>query len=249
MLSNIPLHLVKLAALPSKALTRSAVLLPLPYRFLVPSSEVDDAVRNLEHVFIAKDYEQLSGFEPRGVVVDLGAYAGFYAVKAAKRSRFVVAVEANPLMCHYLHANIGLNNTRNVRVVCAAVDAEKSWRTFFVAEHMVNSSLLGEYVSEFSALKSTLRVPTLTLEDVFQLAGVDKADLLKVDVEGAESRLINENSEILRPGVVDRIVIEVHTPFCSAKTIADKLSKRYRVAIFSETELPNQVFIYAWAHH
>lgn len=238
---------MKLAALPPKVLAQSSVLLLLPYRFLVPSSEVEDALLNLEHVFLARDYERLTGFEPRGVVLDLGAYAGFFSVKSAKRSNQVVSVEANPIMCQYLSINARLNDAKNTRVICAAVDVERGWREFFVAEHMVNSSLLREYVDEFSSLMKTLRVPAITLEDVLRLAGIEKVDLLKVDVEGLEDRLVSENSEIFRPEVARRVVVEVHPPFCSAKTVANELSKRYKVAIVAESELPNQAFVYAWA--
>ncbi|MEM3647288.1 MAG: FkbM family methyltransferase [Thermofilum sp.] len=243
---DILLQLVKLAALPLQPFAQSSVLLLPPYRFLVPSSELEDALLNLDHVFFSRDYERLSGFEPRGVVVDLGAYAGFFSVRAAKRSRQVVSVEANPLMCHYLRVNAKLNGVKNARIICAAVDLERGSRELFVAENMVNSSLIGEYVGEFSSLKRTLRVQAITLNDVLRLAGVEKVDLLKVDVEGLEGRLVDENSEILHPEVVQRVVVEVHPPFCSAKSIAEKLSRRYRVAIVAESELPNQVFVYAW---
>ncbi len=223
----------------------STVLVVPPYRFLVPRRELDSAVRNAEHVFFLRDYERVKGFEPEGVVVDIGAYLGFYSVRASRRSEAVVAVEANPLACHYLKVNLRLNSARSVKPLCAAIDQESGARTFYVAERIINSSLLLEYVEDFSKLSAVIRVPAVTLGQLLELVGIEEVDLLKVDVEGAEARVLRGGRELLERGVFKRVVVEVHPPYSTAREVAELLGPRYRSLVLAEGSAPNQVFVYA----
>ena len=222
----------------------TALVIP-PYRFLVPSWELASAAKNLEHVFFLRDYERVRGFEPEGVVVDLGAYLGFYSVRASRRSEAVVAVEANPLACQYLGANLRLNSARNVKPLCLAVDQRSGAETFYVAEHMVNSSLLREYVEDFSEVRAALRVPVITLEQLLDLVGVEEVDLLKVDVEGAEARVLKGGRRLFERGVFRRVVVEVHPPYSTAREVADLIGPGYRSLVLAEGSAPHQVFVYA----
>ena len=226
-------------------LSESTVLMVPPYRFLVPREELDSAVRNAEHVFFLRDYERVRGFEPEGVVVDVGAYLGFYSVRASRRSEAVVAVEANPLACRYLEVNLRLNSARRAKPACVAVDRKGGARTFYVAARIVNSSLLREYVEDFSGLRAAVRVPAVTLEELLELVGVGEVDLLKVDVEGAEARVLEGGRRLFERGVFKRVVVEVHPPYSTAREVAELLGPRYRSLALAESSAPNQVFVYA----
>uniref|UniRef100_A0A7C3SLD3 FkbM family methyltransferase n=1 Tax=Thermofilum pendens TaxID=2269 RepID=A0A7C3SLD3_THEPE len=223
----------------------STVLVLPPYRFLVPSGELESAARNVEHVFFLKDYERLKGFRPEGVVVDVGAYLGFYSIRASRSSEIVVAVEANPLACRYLEVNLKLNSARNVKPLCSALDRVGGIRTFYVANRMINSSFLLDYVEDFSRLKVALRVPALTLKQLLEQLGMGEVDLLKVDVEGAEEEVLEGGRELFEQGVFKRVVVEIHPPYSTAKRVAELLGPRYRLLVLAEDSAPNQAFVYA----
>lgn len=242
--------LERVSLVPGLLGSRSTVILFPPYSFVIPVSEVEEARRNIEHIFIHKDYERFPEFSPADArsIVDLGAYLGFYTVRALRLSRKsrVVSVEANPVSCMYTIWNIALQGgAERARVLCRAVDGERGAGRFYVGLSMVNSSLLREYVDEFTSVARELVVPKVTLLDVFQAAGFRRIDLLKVDIEGAEKRVFEKSLEVLEQFDVGRIVVELHEGFSHARHLSDTLSADYNVYVVRDEGAPFQSFLYA----
>lgn len=242
--------LAQLFSLPSSLGAESTILAYPPLRFAAPSSEVQEALRNFEHVFVYRDYEKLPEFQPGWAerIVDLGAYIGLYAIrflKAAKRAR-ALCVEANPLACVYLHWNLRLNGVGDrAWVECKAVDSWSGVDTLYVGESMVNSSILPSYVWEYSRVSHSVRVPKLTLEELLHRSGFKSVDLMKVDIEGLEERVLLSSLDVLSSYNVYRLVVELHEGFSSAKRISEALEGEYKVLVVVDESAPNQKFLYA----
>ncbi|HIC98966.1 MAG TPA: hypothetical protein EYP08_04835, partial [Pyrodictiaceae archaeon] len=95
----------------------------LPYGLvaIVPNTQLPEAWANILHVFCYRDYARFEDFTPRRgwVVVDVGAYLGFYTLWAGVHvgdSGFVVAVEPNPTAREIILSNVSLNRGRIGRI-------------------------------------------------------------------------------------------------------------------------------------
>lgn len=123
-------------------------------------------------------------------IVDVGANAGAFSLPILKAGRAAQAVfvEPNPVMRARLQRNIVLNRMRNAHVVDCAIGAEAG-----VAELQFpkNGNLGQARVGvAYEAGDVGIEVAVRPLADVVAEAGLHAIDLLKVDVEGLEDRVI-----------------------------------------------------------
>lgn len=138
------------------------------------------------------------------VVIDIGANIGAFAIRAARLSRQVVAVE--PVTCDHLIENVRLNGV-DVRVVCGALGsgcpAQVRWDDLDIC------------------------MPTLTLRNIIGIAG--GCDFLKCDCEGAEWMIDPEDLAGIR-----RIEMELHLPpICRPPKLSllEYISRHYEFSI------------------
>lgn len=228
----------------------TATFFPFYARFVFPSSERGEFFRNIDHIYIHRDYEAFAEFVPEKCwrVLDVGAYVGLYTVRAArfvKECGQVYSFEANPLIFSYLVRNASLNGLENVKTYNLAVSYKAGEEKLYIGKSMVNSSLLEDYVEYMSEARSIRRVHAVPLDLILDMLGF--VDLLKIDVEGLEEKIVS-NSEALEPHRVQRIVVEVHPPFTHSADISKLLEGRgYKVATYSPEGAYNQSFVYAFA--
>jgi FkbM family methyltransferase len=126
-------------------------------------------------------------------VVDLGSHVGLYALAAAAenpRAR-VLAVEPFPRNVALLQHNAA--SFPNVSVLPFAVGATSGDGVLEERPLSGGGVLLDESVAaaaSSSAGSQRHMVPVVTLLDLGQQAGIDRIDLLKMDLEGAEHELL-----------------------------------------------------------
>ncbi|MBA2669485.1 MAG: FkbM family methyltransferase [Gemmatimonadetes bacterium] len=128
---------------------------------------------------------------PGSVIFDIGAHTGYYSLLAymltEPRGR-VMAFEPNPRNLRFLHKHVKMNRLSMVEVLPVAV-----------------SDRAGEAAFEFGTGSGTgrlasagdVRVTTTTVDTVVAERGVAPG-FLKIDVEGAEVKLLEGAIETLR---------------------------------------------------
>ena len=121
--------------------------------------------------------------------VDVGSHFGTYTLLAARAvgpHGTVHAFEPDPAVYRLLAFNVRLNRSANTHAHRNAVSDARGSREFEIRKEAMLSSLAphGDRIGAHGTVK-TIRVDTLRLDDVFA-ADAKKADLIKVDVEGAE---------------------------------------------------------------
>jgi len=235
--------------------TGKILRIPLPHGLVavVPDTQLPEAWANILHVFCYRDYARLEGFTPdQGwIVADVGAYLGFYTLWAGvhvRDSGLVVAVEPNPVAREILLSNVSLNRDRIGRVafdprpVCGSLGI----RRLYVTRYWATSSIVRGYAEHMGDIEDAILVPCTTLDRLFEDHSLERIDLLKLDVEGAEEEVLA--SPIVRPEKVVRVVVEVHPPWASVERIAELLRDRgYKVDVVAPSELEHQAFVYATA--
>ncbi|NMA11445.1 MAG: FkbM family methyltransferase [Methanomicrobiales archaeon] len=132
-------------------------------------------------VYVVGEYH-FDDIRPDEIVMDLGANVGAFCIRAARRSRHVLAVE--PILTEALRENVARNGG-GVDVVDGALGTGESVRIAW-----------GE---------KTLAVTTRTLGEFAAMAG--GCDFLKCDCEGAEWFIRPQDLDGVR-----RIEMELHMP-------------------------------------
>jgi FkbM family methyltransferase len=131
------------------------------------------------------------------VFVDVGAYKGYYSVRMARRCGRVVAFEPSPRNRRVLEENVRLNGLGNVTVLPYAA-GESRYRARLYPR-AAGSTLLEGYVKA-----EPVEVEVAPLDEV-----IDEADIIKVDVEGYEAKVI-EGAKRLIERLKPTLVIEHH---------------------------------------
>jgi FkbM family methyltransferase len=133
--------------------------------------------------------------KPGMTVWDVGANVGFYTLAFSRLvgdTGKVVAFEPSGLNAAYLLQHVTLNNLTNVTVVQAAVSDEVGVVSFAVGR----SSFVGAITNS-----SGYQIPSLSLDDYSQQhSGGVFPDVIKIDVEGAESSVLSGASRLLAEG-------------------------------------------------
>lgn len=155
-------------------------------------------------------------------VVDVGAYVGIYSLWASKRvgdEGLVLAFEPNPLALQALMLNIKLNNVKNILVLPYALGDEIGTSKLFVAKENIGaSSFIKDHVTKnpggpLSIVKE-YACPVVPFDYLLNLRlfgkTVEQVDLMKIDVEGYEMKVLKGSRKALMKGLVKRIVVEVH---------------------------------------
>jgi FkbM family methyltransferase len=126
-------------------------------------------------------------------VFDIGAHVGFYTLLMARvvgDSGRVFAFEPWPPNLADCLAHLRMNRVANVVVVPAAVGNAGGLASFASGD----SSTTGKVVS----VDTAVRVASVTLDALVALEGFPVPDVVKVDVEGAESRVLEGAQMLLR---------------------------------------------------
>jgi len=148
------------------------------------------------------------------VVFDVGANQGSVTLVAAKRvpNGRVFSFEPVPQVFAQLKANVEVNGFRNVSLFnCALSDAPGTanmYTSLDVAIHSaVNEGLASFFSSDYrTSLLGVVEVKTM--DEVVKSNAVERVDLVKIDVEGAELQVLHGAASMLQrdhPGILMEI--------------------------------------------
>jgi FkbM family methyltransferase len=157
----------------------------------------------------------------KSIVVDLGAHRGRFAERI---------VEAFDCTCHAVEASPHLipelKKSERLRVHHYAIAPADGELWFNIANRADSSSLLD--LPPDKQLER-VRVPAITLGGFLSRHGVERVDVLKIDIEGAEIGVLDSVSdEILSK--IGQITIEFHdfcgvTPSAEVRRVVGRLQK------------------------
>lgn len=180
-------------------------------------TSADFKVRHIDEYrfFRNSDYEMpyrdevLTDLRPDDVFYDLGSRFGLYACLAgstlAGSEGEVIAVEPNPYNVTRIIENIQLNDIDGTIIPAAAHD-EDGYFPLDVTPRKTDGS------RRLSNEPSILTVPSATIDSL--ATQVNPPDILKIDVEGNEDRVLDGMTKQL--GQCRSIYCEVHTQYGNA---------------------------------
>lgn len=149
---------------------------------------------------------------PGKVVFDVGAHVGYMTAVASLAvgpEGEVCAFEPLPLNLRYLRRHVALNELGNVRIVAAA-GGDRTGTSGFDEGTGTGTGHLAE--------DGSLEVRTVVLDELVRSGEIPPPDVMKVDVEGAEARVLRGAMDILS---TDRptLLLSTHGPEAWGKSV------------------------------
>lgn len=144
-------------------------------RWLAFSPLIPDAIQDFSPI---KGYEMYRQLQPGDVVVDAGAFPGDYALFAARQvgeDGFVYAFEPEEKNRRILERNIRKSGFRNIEVIPKGLWNEQT--TLCLNAQGVASTVKAEGAET---------IEVINLDQFVRERGLQKLDVLKMDIEGAE---------------------------------------------------------------
>jgi len=185
-------------------------------------------------------------FKPRkgSIVVDAGAHVGFYTLKVAKEvgdKGLVIAVEPEDKNYALLSLNIRINKYQNVIPVKSALSDFNGKAKFFLKGRSCSHSLIGK--TWITPIVGFTEVAVTTLDDLLEKLNIKKVDVLKINVEGAELKVLKGSKELLAKGRISKIVVETHPPH---KQEANEINRYLRAFGYRIKVVDDARYLYAW---
>jgi FkbM family methyltransferase len=148
------------------------------------------------------------------VVIDVGSNLGYFTLLAASlvgHSGRVHSFEPNSKLIQFLHKSIEINGfDESVRLINVAVAEESGgFAKLHLSAVAASSGVSSLLPLPHLATDSTIEVPLLALTDYCRTQQISNVRLLKVDVEGAELRVIRGARDLLLQRSVEMLVCEV----------------------------------------
>lgn len=177
------------------------------------------------------------------IFVDCGAHWGYYTCLASKlvgQSGHVYSFEPNLISVQLLSLNISLNELSNVSVIPLAL-----WNLPTMLEFVIETQTTGgsHVIGVFDRYSRGQAVIATTLDKIFE---PNEIDVLKVDCEGSDVRILKGAENILSNG--HAIVISENPNVGELERYGYKIIKKFteeQVQIFTKatSELPNNAII------
>lgn len=172
---------------------------------------------------VMRGYEPLTGrlftqtISPGAVVLDIGAHVGHYTLLAAHATGpdgRVFAFEPATENFELLRRNIRANGYKNVVALQKAV-ASRSGRRMLLLSESPDSH--GFYEHPLSPARGTYAVDCVSVDDFI---GEDRVDVVKIDIEGAESEAL-EGMDVTLDRNRDLVLFLEFNPSCIERAGVD----------------------------
>ena len=143
---------------------------------------------SLIEIYVFKEYDWDCGFVPQ-TILDLGAHFGDTALyyNAVYPGTKIIAVEPDPINFARLQKNVAAYP--NIIPLHCAVGEENGTITLFLAQNG-----LGHSTALRKENHGSVEVEQVTVATLLSQNGLEKVDLLKFDIEGAEAALFKDSA-------------------------------------------------------
>lgn len=173
---------------------------------------------NFEAKFIRDTLQQ------GNTVFDIGANAGFFTLIAAKKvgpAGHVYAFEPGVYELQLLRHNLKINHLDNVTIVDCAVSDKVGTAQFAISnDGAMNSLAQTKHPSQ--KIKEWREVKVITLDYFVEQQGIKHVDFMKIDVEGAEKKVLQGATNFLTRLDAPMILCE----FCDVTALGFQSSGR-----------------------
>ena len=163
------------------------------------------------------------------VILDIGANIGYYTLLAARligAEGKVYAFEPDPYNFSLLNKNVKINGYNNVTTVQKAVFSQSGKMQLFLDKN----NLGGHSLSKANVNKSNSTSTEVTSIDDYFINSKQKIDLVKMDVQGLEMKVIEGMDNVIKENKEIQIILEfwpwgLQNAGSSSPTLLNKLGE------------------------
>lgn len=170
--------------------------------YSIPNKVIESCVAAFsgEKPYVERLMDQI---QPGDVFWDVGSFVGLLTVLGAHRAKQVIAIEPDPGLANQTRSNVALNKLANVTLVECALGAK---------EEILSLNTSGEQGAAPSffakGLARQVEVPVRRLDALATEVGTP--NVLKIDVEGFEDKVLEGGAVTLRHPGLRAIFLELH---------------------------------------
>lgn len=185
------------------------------YKIWLNNNNVFQSLHTYLEIFKENDHTILDEFvkEDMKIIFDIGANEGHYLLKIREKIPYakIISVEPNPEAFRILKKNVTENKIKNVILVNRAVSSGNGIENFEIVKGITQVGALKIYGEKWFGKNriKKIKVKTITLENLINTYDTIEVDLLKIDAEGTELRILKSSKNIL--DIIKRIVVEFHS--------------------------------------
>lgn len=169
------------------------------------STDINEAVVVLSGIEYPEPFCKLNDSQP--IIFDIGANIGSFSVYAHRLNKhlnpIIYAFEPHPDNAQITKANLkrnGLSGYHIVQKALAGIDGAASFDT---------SGAFDSFKLKNKDTANSIEVETVKLSSFCQAKGIDRINLLKIDIEGGEYDVIEHDLDFVNR-CVDVILVEYH---------------------------------------
>jgi len=238
---GFPLHYVIPSLLTYEVSRRSScpcryLILPNGFRVILPIRHQNirrGTLYTYSEIFIYNEYSKLPEYNVHNgdIVLDVGAFVGLYTLSVADKASFIIAIEPNIASYTFLINNIKLNKLHSKVMTFNVALGDFEGRTMLYIENWLASSstLFNSWHKDYGHSLS-IPVRIIRLDNLLKSLGIDRIDMAKIDVEGAELMVLRGAMESLRTHLIRKLIIEVHLDIVDIRDVKGFLEKHnYKV--------------------
>lgn len=169
--------------------------------YVYPVNEISRAIF-LTGYYEPNEFVYLNKFlKPGMTFIDVGANIGLYTLFAAKKvgdQGTVLGIEPSDREFQRLKAHVELNSLSNARLLQVAVSSSRTEAELLVAtEKHSGHNTLGAFGYDCVMAQGKEWVHVERLDDIVQQEGLQRVDVIKMDIEGAEFLALQGAEETL----------------------------------------------------
>ncbi len=153
--------------------------------------------------------------QPGDTFIDVGANIGWFTIHAAKHlglSGKIVSFEPSSEIHDHLQTNIKLNSLATSITKLEKIALSDQNSTAVLSNTVETNSGRTSIINDVNLIETNSTaeiVETIKFDDYYQKENLKKIKLIKIDVEGAEMKVLQGMSSALKQKVFDYILIEV----------------------------------------
>jgi len=238
---GFPLHYVIPSLLTYEVSRRSLcpcryLILPNGFRVILPIRHQNirrGTLHTYSEIFIYNEYSKLPEYNVCNgdIVLDVGAFVGLYTLSVADKAGFIIAIEPNIASYTFLINNIELNKLHpRVMTFNVALGDFEGRTMLYIEDWLAGSSTLFNSWHKDYGHSLSIPVRITTLDNLLKSLGIDRIDVAKIDVEGAELMVLRGAMESLRTHLIRKLIIEVHLDIVDIRDVKGFLERHnYKV--------------------
>lgn len=165
------------------------------------------------------------------VIMDIGAHIGLMTAILGKKvgpTGKVFSFEPTPSTFKILQKTVAINNLSHATVNPFAVSDKKGTLSFYVSEHDADNSNSLSNSKRTDRTEGTVDVQVVSVDDYIKEHNSGKVDFIKIDVEGAELKLLKGAVQTIRNNYPD-MILALHP--ASIRNFGDSLEEIWDLTV------------------